>query len=42
MGVRRGGKNGHLPPPEIGPKSKNQTFLENLISTAQFLTEFLQ
>jgi len=33
MGVRRG-ENRHLPPIEIGPK--NQNFLENLKSAAQF------
>ena len=34
MGVRRGGQNGHLHPLEIGPK--NQNFLENMKSAAQF------
>jgi len=30
MGVRRGGKNGHLPPLEIG--TKKEKFLENMKS----------
>jgi len=40
MGVRREGQNGHLPPLEI--ESRNQNFLENVKSVAQFrLIDFI-